>query len=395
MRVTDTIGAAWERMKGMLFRPFSLGTWFTFGFIFALQSCVEGGGNSFNLPSGGGNNNNNNNSGGSKHDNDDTNNAISHFFRDAMSSMSGAFSHGDSATRAGMGGGGDNPFAKFDTTMLIPIAIGAVLLLIPIFLVLYWLGARGQMMAIRSVAIGRADIGESWAVTKGAGGSLFKFHLVVTALSVVVFLPLLAGGGFYAYSLSRANPDNWEVLLPVLLIVAGVLVVLAIPFMILNGLARNFVAPLMWKDGTGSRDAWKKFWSVGRNHIGQIVLFFVLRVVFSMLAGVIGVIAGFVTCCFGFLPVLHQTLMAPYYVFERAWTLEILASMGPQFDVRSSCAAPQGPAGYGPPPGFGGPGYASGGNPYAPPGGYGPGGYGQPPPGGFGGGGGYGGPEGR
>ena len=146
----------------------------------------------------------------------------------------------------------------------------------------------------------------------------------------------------------------------------------------------------MWKDGTSSREAWKKFWSVGKNFIGQIVLFFVLRIVFSMLAGVIGVVAGFVTCCLGFLPVLHQTVMAPYYVFERAWTLEILASMGPEFDVRSAGVAPQGPTGFGgPPPGYGpGPGgYNPGGNPYAPPGGYGPAGYGPPPAGGYGGGG--------
>ncbi len=390
MRVTDSMGPAWERMKGMLMRPFSLGTWFTFGFIFALQSCIEGGGgNSFNMPNTGGNSGS---GGGSKHyNNDDTNDAISHFFRDAMSSMSGAFSHhGD----AGMTSTGDNPFADFDTSLIVPIVIGAVLLLIPIMLVLYWLGARGQMMAIRSVAIGRADIGESWAVTKSAGGSLFKFHLVVAVLSLVVFVPLLGGGGLWAYSLSQANPNNYEVLIPVLLVVVGVMLVLAIPFMILNGLARNFVAPLMWKDGSSSREAWKKFWGVGKNFIGQIVLFFVLRIVFSMLAGVIGIVAGFITCCLGFLPVLHQTIMAPYYVFERAWTLEILASMGPEFDVRGGGAQqPQGPTGFGPPPGFGGPGYMPGGNPYAPPGGYGPGGYGSPPPGGFGGGG-YGGPQG-
>lgn len=378
MRVTDSINPAWERMKGMLLRPFNLGTWFTFGFIFALQSCVEGGGgNSFNLPNG------NSSSGGSHHyDNGDTNNAVSRFFMDAMSSASGAFSHHDSAMSAG---GSDNPFAGFDTSMVIPLVIGLVILLIPIMLVLYWLGARGQMMAIRSVAIGRADIGESWAETRSAGGSFFKFHLVVAVLSMLVFLPVLGGAGLWGYSVYEANPNDFESLLPILFIAIGVMLVLAIPFMILNGLARNFVAPLMWKDGTNSREAWKKFWSVGKSYIGQIVVFFLLKIVFSMLAGVVGLVAGLVTCCLGLLPVLHQTMMAPYYVFERAWTLEILASMGPEFDVRAGAATPQGPTGFGgPPPGFGGPGYTPGGNPYAPPGGYGPSGYGPPPPGGYG-----------
>ncbi len=53
MRVTESLSPAWEHMKRVLFRPFNLGTWFSFGFIFFLQSCAEGGGSSFNFPGGG------------------------------------------------------------------------------------------------------------------------------------------------------------------------------------------------------------------------------------------------------------------------------------------------------------------------------------------------------
>src|SRR3954463_15625713 len=53
MRVTETMGPAWETMKRLLFRPFNLGTWFSFGFVFFLQSCLEGGGSSgLNVPTG-------------------------------------------------------------------------------------------------------------------------------------------------------------------------------------------------------------------------------------------------------------------------------------------------------------------------------------------------------
>jgi hypothetical protein len=155
----------------------------------------------------------------------------------------------------------------------------------------------------------------------------------------------------------------------------------------------------MLKHGVGAREGWKRFWAVGHNHLGGIVLFFFLRICVAVGAGIVGVIAGVFTCCLGFLPVLHQTLMAPYYVFERAWSLEVLASMSPDFDLRG-VAAP------GPPDPFGGAGGGGGGgynpyagqptnNPYAPPG-YGGGGGGNPYGGGGGGaggaGGGYGGP---
>jgi hypothetical protein len=386
MQVTETLGPAWNRMKELLFRPFNLGTWFSWGFIFALQSCVEGGGGSnFNVPNG----NSGGSSSGTHHYNnnssDDTNNAIAHAGRHVLDSMSNALSHLGAHSHAASGAD------DFDPDMLIGIGIAAVIIMIPLFFVMQWIGARGQMMSIRSVAIGRADVGEAWGAVKNAGSSMFKFHLVVTALMLVVFTPVLGGGALMMYPMVKEGIDHDDVLtqlIPMLIGFAVVLFVVAIPFMILNGLARNFVAPIMLKYEIGSRDAWKRFWAVGRNHIGGIALFFILRMVFAGLAGVVGVIGGFLTCCLGFLPVLHQTLMAPYYVFERMWTLEILASMSPDFDLRTP-AAPQGPPGGfgGPPPGYyGGPGYTPGMNPYTPPGAGGAGGGGAPPPpGGFGG----------
>ena len=92
----------------------------------------------------------------------------------------------------------------------------------------------------------------------------------------------------------------------------------------------------------------------------------------------VALMAGALTCCVGFLPVIHQTIMSPYYVFERAWGLNVLASLGPDFDLIGYAPAP------GAPPGFGG-GYTP--PPGAPPGYGSQGGYGgppMPPPGGFG-----------
>jgi hypothetical protein len=384
MQVTETLGPAWGRMKEILFRPFNLGTWFSFGFIFALQSCVEGGGGqSFNMPSGNGGSG----SSGTHHynNNDDTNNAIAGAGHHLLDSISSVFSHAHAAGAAS--GGGDD----LDTGLLVGIIVGACVVAIPLMLAMYWIGARGQMMSIRAVATGRSEVGESWSAVKNTGGAMFRFHLAVLGLGMLVFVPVLGGAGLVMYPMVKDGIDHDDVLaqlIPILIGFGVVLFVLAIPFMILNGLARNFVAPIMLKYEIGSRDAWKRFWAVGKNHIGGIVMFFVLKMVIGLAAGIVAIIGGFVTCCLGFLPVLHQTLMAPYYFFERMWTLEILASMSPDFDLRTA-AAPQGPSGgFGPPPGFaGGPGYYPGVNPYAPPGGGGGGGGGgaPPPPGGFGG----------
>jgi hypothetical protein len=376
------MGPAWETMKRILFRPFNLGTWFSFGFIFFLQSCMEGGGGNYRLPNGTG-------GGSSSHGHEgDTGNNLAGIAHDVVSS----FPFGHPLSGSGL-----------DSGMIMMIAAIAFVVAIPVVILMYWLGTRGQMMAIRAVANGQATVGEQWNATREAGGMLFKFHLAMLGIGLVLFVPLMGGGALLALPAIRDGAPI-ESVLPALIGIGVVALILMLPLFLVGAMARNFVAPIMLKQGVGAREGWKRFWAVGRNHVGGIVLFYVMRVLVSIAAGIVGIVAGFLTCCLGFLPVLQQTLMAPYHVFERAWTLEILASMSPDFDLRGGAAPP-------PPDPFGGGGFGGGGgggfnpyttpntnNPYAPPGygggggnpygggggGGGGGGYGGPPPGGFG-----------
>jgi hypothetical protein len=393
MRVTESMGPAWETMKRVLFRPFNIGTWFSFGFIFFLQSCMEGGGGNFRIPSG-------SNSGSSGHDGSDsgdTGNNLAGIAHDLWSSL--PFSQ----QLAGSG---------LDSGMLVVIAVVALVVAIPMVILMYWLGTRGQMMSIRAVASGQATIGEQWNATREAGGMLFKFHLAMLGIGLIVFVPLMGGGALLALPAIRDGAP-FESVLPALIGIGVLALVLMLPLFIVGAMARNFVAPIMLKQGVGAREGWKRFWAVGRNHVGGIVLFYVMRILVGIAASIVGVVAGLLTCCLGFLPVLQQTLMAPYNVFERAWTLEVLASMSPDFDLRGGGAPPPhdpfaGGGGYGgggggfnpytppptgnpyAPPGYGGGGGGNpygggGGNPYGGDGGGGGGGgYGGPPPGGFG-----------
>lgn len=360
MRVTDSIGPAWERTKAVLFRPFNLGTWFSFGFVFFLQSCMEGGGGNLNIPNGSGGNSGSGSGGG------ETDNAISH----ALGAL----------------GPPRMPWADLEPGLVVGIVVAAAVIAIPLILLAYWLGTRGQMMAIQCAAVGRADVGALWSGTRSQANKLLKFHLALAGISLVVFLPVLVVGALLIAPRLSAG-EGFESVLGVIVGLAVLVLILVIPFAIVGGMTRNFVAPIMLKYDIGAREAWKRFWAVGRDHVGGIIGFFLLRFVFAIGAGIVGTIAGLLTCCIGLLPVMHQTLMAPYYLFERTWTLEVLASMHPDFDLRNAEAAapaypPYGPAGYGPPPGYGP--VAPPDNPYAPPGygGYDPSGGGGGPTGG-------------
>ena len=364
MRVTESMGPAWETMKRILFRPFNLGTWFSFGFIFFLQSCIEGGGggNGLRLPNMGGSGNSGR--GGSS---GDTSNNLAGLVHDLL-----------------------RPSADLpEAGVIVVIAAIACVVAIPLIIVMQWLGTRGQMMAIRSVATGQGGVGDQWNATRDAGSKLFKFHLAMMAIGLLVFVPVAGGGLLVAMPVIKDGAAI-ESILPALIGLGLVALLLMIPLLLVNAMARNFVAPIMLKHGVGAREGWTRFWAVGKNHVGGLFLFYVMRVLVGLGAGIVGIVAGFLTCCLGFLPVLHQTVMAPYYVFERAWTLEVLASMSPDFDLRGGGGQQPPPTPYNQ---GGGGGYnpyvgQPGDNPYAPPGygGGGPaggGGYG-PPPGGFG-----------
>jgi len=54
----------------------------------------------------------------------------------------------------------------------------------------------------------------------------------------------------------------------------------------------------------------------------------VLKMVFVIVTGITALLAGCFTCCLGFLPVIHHTLLQPLYYFERAWSLCLLRQAG-------------------------------------------------------------------
>lgn len=363
-------------MKRLLFRPFNIGTWFSFGFIFFLQSCMEGGGtNGLNIPRGGGGG-----GGGSGGSGGDTGNRIGAIAHDVATSLVSALSSLMSLQPSGSRGA-----SGLDPAVVVLVVAISCVVAVPIVILVYWLGTRGQMMAIRAVATGQGGIGEQWNATREAGGMLFKFNLAIAGISLLLLLPLGAVGALLVFPAINEG-KTFESMLPLILGLGLAALLIFLPFMLVGAMARNFVAPIMLKHGIGAREGWKRFWAVGREHVGSIIGFYVMRFLVGLLAGVVGLIAGLLTCCLGLLPILHQTVMAPYYVFERAWTLEVLASMSSDFDLRSGIAA----APVDPYAGGGGGGgaynpYAGGpaDNPYAPPG-YGGGGQGNPPPGGFG-----------
>jgi hypothetical protein len=296
MDVTATLGRAWDRTRNVLF-PFDFGKWISFGVIFFLQSLLEGSG--LNFPS------NNFSSRGSS-------GRAGPSFRDMIAAAK-TWMDAHMGMLALVGA----------VTIVLVLALGALVL---------WLGARGQMMAIRAVATGRAAIGEHWAATREAAFSLFKAHLVISGGAFVLGAPLVVLAMVRLADLVMDGaPDDaiFAGMIPFAVVLGALFFVTAIVTMIL----RNFIAPVMVRCHMNVGDAWSHFRGAASGHWGAIVLFFVIRFFLGLGAMIVAFVAVLCTCCIGALPVIHQAIMAPWYFFERAYGLEAIESLGPGMEM--------------------------------------------------------------
>jgi hypothetical protein len=65
-----------------------------------------------------------------------------------------------------------------------------------------------------------------------------------------------------------------------------------------------------------------------RAHPGAFAVYVLLKIAFSMVAGMLLMVAACLTCCCALLPVVMQTALQPLFYFERAWSLFLLRQLG-------------------------------------------------------------------
>jgi hypothetical protein len=308
--VTGSLGPAWNRMKDILF-PFDIGKWFAIGLMVFMEMLAQGFG---------GNNS----------------------YSNSSSPSSLPSSPAELADLV------DEGFAWIDQNMdlVVIVAIPVVLLLLGLYVLLLWLSARGQLMLARAVARNEPVVGANWRATKYLVGSLFKFRLVLDSVALTIVLGALGSLLFVLYRILRRNETDWTVYVfelgPIAL---GWLVVGLVPGMI-QSILRNFVVPLMLHLQLSCSDSFRNFLPILKNNVGAVILFFILRAVLHVVFGFANLIITLLTCCIGGLPVINQALTAPFHVFDRAWSMYALRSLGNDYDLFAVPVPPPAP----PPP---------------------------------------------
>jgi hypothetical protein len=297
LSIDGAFGRAFDTMKRFLFRPFDFGKWFVYGFMAWLAEMGEGGtnipANNLNLPSGGG--------GGSSGPSPD--------FGDVLTWLE------------------DNRA----TVIGVVVAFGVVA--IGFGILASWLSARGTMMTLRAVALDHSRLGEHWNQTRAAAWSYFGFRMLLAAISTPIVVGTLVWGVFAFLAEAKASPSDpmdylWALLPPVAVLLVSSMLLAPIHF-----LGRNLLAPMLLIFRDGLRASWSRTMNVVRTSFGGVLLFLLVRMLIAFVQGIGETIAIYITCCIGGLPVVHQVVSAPLTVFERAYTLCVLESLGPEYKL--------------------------------------------------------------
>jgi hypothetical protein len=286
IEIFEPFGAAFELMKGILFRPFDLGKWCVIAFA-AFLSGSWGGGFRMSFP----------------WDGDWKFRSTSHQNMPGVDSL---------------------------PAWTIPLIIALAVVVFILILVFMWLGARGRFIFTDCVVKNRAAIVAPWKEFRREGNSFFLFSLVVGVVA------LLAAAAFFLVVLMPMGIlTEWRGAgMGVALVLA--LIFLALVWLVCGvffGLVTAFMVPVMYRRRC---TAWHAFMDVSKLILarpGPFILFALFGLVLLVALGVAGTILSCLTCCIAGFPYIGTVVLLPALVWLLAFKLLFLRQFGAEYDV--------------------------------------------------------------
>lgn len=297
---SQPLSHAWGRMTSALFKPFDLGKWMVVGFTAFLAGLTKNPG-----------------------------------------SMGGRGVERDLAY----------PVKDFGEALALPaliwdwlqvhqgwfaIIILGLLLLIALGVVLLWLSSRGRFMFLDNVVHDRALVKQPWHEFKREGQSLFAWRLVFNLILlavIVLFMVQLYFSARAIYFEAKFPTQLWLPIFGLIILLLSFGLLLAYIVIFLN----NFVVPLMYRDRILATEAWRRFLSLFSRHWGHFLLYGVFWLVLHIVALVVIITAGLLTCCVGILlfaiPYIGSVVTLPISYTFTALGPEFLAQFGREYDI--------------------------------------------------------------
>jgi len=255
-----------------------------------------------------------------------------------LAGLGGGFGGFSVPTPPGRSSSGDEPFSgalpwvREHLALVLVIAIVVVVLVSVIGLVLAWQAARGEFMLLDGIVRNRGEIEEPWKQFRKPANRLLLFRIGVAVFALLFLLVMVAIGAVVALPMIRqgATDELWKPLLLLALPTGLGLALFGIFLMVL----KDFGVPIMYRAEVGPGEAMALFRrELLPGNAGAFVLFYVMKLLLGIVAAILIILAGCLTCCLGFLPYLSSVLTLPVTVFFRCYALDLMAQVDPKWEL--------------------------------------------------------------
>ncbi len=214
----------------------------------------------------------------------------------------------------------------------IPLAVVVLMVVLAIVVLLLWLSSRAKFIFLDNVVRDEAAVAVPWARYRRLGDSLFLWRLAFAAVTLVAMLAavlVLLGPA----ALLAADDAFHGLSFVGIFLGAGILLVLGLAAGFVLLLLDSFVVPVMYRFDLTATEAWRAFLPWFKARPGSFVLYALVVVAISIPVMVAYSIVCVLTCCIAALPYVGTVVLLPVWVGYRAFSVEFLAQMHPDFDL--------------------------------------------------------------
>jgi hypothetical protein len=288
------VAQAFDRTMNLLFRPFDLGRWFSIGF------CAW----------------------------------LAYIGTQSLYDFSESRKDGAAAFKQTIDTSLDRvqALAAHPTQMAAYAGLGLLLLLFSLWLCS--VRSRGDFMFVHRWYCPDATIRQCWESSREPGHALFLWRVGFFVVSAVLFAAVgyyLFGNVIHPYVLGG---KVWDAAFARPLAVSiAVVVLLVIVVDVVAFLAKSFVVPVMYWRGVTAPRAWWSVFALCNQYPFAVVSYVLCAFGCAVLATLAVIVAGLLTCCIGFvpllLPYLGQVVLLPIFLFFRGYSVCFLNQWRP------------------------------------------------------------------
>jgi hypothetical protein len=226
---------------------------------------------------------------------------------------------------------------------IVPLAAAVACLVVALWLLVVWLGSRGEFMFLHCVALDRAEVAVPWRRYAREAWSLFLFRLALGLIAAVAVLLLLAAAVVLAVPIFEQGDASPGGCLPLIAVGLGLLVV-GFGFLVAAKLTQDLVVPIMFLRGGSPRQAWSELLGLFAGRLHLLILYLLFQIVLAMGIGAAVIAAVIATCCLAgcllVLPYLGTVALLPILAFQRAYSVYYLGQLGAEYDLFRTAAPP-------------------------------------------------------